>query len=65
MKALRKVAGDAQDARIRREPDARIKAIVQSWPARFDTARADAMGFARDTSFKAMVREYAESVPAR
>jgi hypothetical protein len=38
---------------------------VQSWPARFDTARADAMGFGRDTSFEAMVRDYVESLDAR
>ncbi|CAJ0695342.1 D-erythronate dehydrogenase [Ralstonia edaphis] len=61
VEALRKVAGDAPVSRIRWEPDARIKAIVQSWPARFDTARADAMGFGRDTSFEAMVRDYVDS----
>ena len=60
VEALRKVAGDAPVSRIRWEPDARIKAIVQGWPARFDTARADAMGFGRDTSFEAMVRDYVE-----
>ncbi|MGN6140814.1 MAG: D-erythronate dehydrogenase [Ralstonia sp.] len=60
VEALRKVAGDAPVSRIRWEPDARIKAIVQSWPARFNTARADAMGFGRDTSFEAMVRDYVE-----
>jgi len=65
VEALRKVAGDAPVSRIRWEPDARIKAIVQGWPARFDTARADAMGFGRDTSFETMVREYVESVQAR
>jgi len=61
VEALRKVAGDAPVSRIRWEPDARIKAIVQSWPARFDTARADALGFGRDTSFEAMVRDYVDS----
>ncbi|MGN5352253.1 D-erythronate dehydrogenase [Ralstonia sp. L16] len=60
VEALRKVAGDAPVSRIRWEPDARIKAIVQGWPARFDTARAEAMGFRRDTSFEAMVRDYVE-----
>ncbi|MDY7508119.1 MULTISPECIES: D-erythronate dehydrogenase [Ralstonia] len=60
VEALRKVAGDAPVSRIRWEPDARIKAIVQGWPARFNTARADAMGFGHDTSFEAMVRDYVE-----
>jgi nucleoside-diphosphate-sugar epimerase len=64
VEAMRKVAGDAQVARIRWEPDARIKAIVQGWPARFDTARADAMGFGRDTSFETMVRDYVDSTKA-
>jgi hypothetical protein len=28
------------------------------WPARFDTARADAMGFVRDADFETIVRDY-------
>ena len=47
--ALERAAGPEAAARIRWEPDAKIKAIVQSWPARFATARADALGFPRDT----------------
>jgi hypothetical protein len=39
-------------------------ATVQGWPARFDTARADAMGFGRDTSFETMVRDYVDSTKA-
>lgn len=57
--SLGTVAGDAAVARVRIAPDARIKAIVQSWPARFDTARARALGFAADDSFDAVVRAYA------
>ncbi len=30
------------------------------WPARFDTARADAMGFVRDGDFESIVRGYAK-----
>ena len=40
-------------------PDTRIRAIVDTWPARFATARADALGFTRDTDFGAIVRDYA------
>jgi nucleoside-diphosphate-sugar epimerase len=45
-------------ARIRIAPDARIKAIVQSWPARFDTARARALGFEADAGFDEVVAAY-------
>jgi len=33
---------------------------VQTWPARFATARADAMGFVRDGDFESIVRAYAK-----
>ncbi len=46
--ALKRVAGPKTVKRIRWEPDPKIKAIVQTWPARFDTARADSLGFSRD-----------------
>jgi nucleoside-diphosphate-sugar epimerase len=57
--SLASVGGEAARARVRMEPDARIRAIVQTWPARFDTARADAMGFVRDGDFETIVRTYA------
>jgi nucleoside-diphosphate-sugar epimerase len=58
--ALARVGGAAARARVKMEPDARIRAIVQTWPARFDTARADAMGFVRDSDFDSIVRDYAK-----
>lgn len=65
IEALRAVGGDAAVARIRFAPDARIKAIVQGWPARFDTAHAAALGFSADRDFEAVVRAYAaEHAPA-
>jgi nucleoside-diphosphate-sugar epimerase len=57
--ALRAVGGDAAVERIQWHPDERIKSIVQTWPARFDTRRADAMGFVRDADFVEIVRAYA------
>ncbi len=57
--ALEKVGGFAARARVQMRPDARIRAIVQTWPARFDTARADALGFQRDADFETIVRDYA------
>jgi len=58
--ALAKVGGEAARARVTMQPDARIQAIVRTWPARFDTARADALGFIRDGDFEAIVRDYAK-----
>jgi D-erythronate 2-dehydrogenase len=59
--ALRRAGGTEAAARIRFVPDARIKAIVQSWPARFDTARAQALGFEADAGFDDVVAAYAAS----
>jgi D-erythronate 2-dehydrogenase len=58
--ALEAVGGAAARARVRMQPDERIKAIVQSWPARFATARADALGYGRDTDIGAIVRAHLE-----
>jgi nucleoside-diphosphate-sugar epimerase len=57
--ALEAVGGAAARARVTMRPDARIRAIVDTWPARFATVRADALGFARDADFDAIVRDYA------
>jgi hypothetical protein len=40
VEALRKVAGDKVAARVEWKPDARIQAIVKTWPVRFTTERA-------------------------
>ena len=45
-------------------PDARIQGIVKTWPVRFRTDRALAMGFKADPDFDSVVRDYLESVPA-
>jgi nucleoside-diphosphate-sugar epimerase len=57
--ALEQVGGAAARARVTVQQDPRIEAIVRSWPARFDTARADAMGFVRDGDVATIVRDYA------
>ena len=56
--ALATVGGAAARGRVLMQPDPRIEAIVRTWPARFDTARADAMNFVRDDDFESVVREY-------
>lgn len=58
--ALARTGGEAARARVKMQPDPRIQAIVLGWPARFDTARADAMGFVRDADFETIVRDYAK-----
>jgi nucleoside-diphosphate-sugar epimerase len=60
IEALRAQAGDAAVARIRFEDDPRIRAIVASWPARFETARAHALGFQADPSFAEVIRAFVE-----
>jgi nucleoside-diphosphate-sugar epimerase len=61
LEALRAVGGDAAVARVKWVPDARIKAIVQSWPARFDPARARELGFHADAGIDEVVRSYAQA----
>ena len=57
--ALKRVAGPAAVGRLRWQPDERIKAIVQSWPARFETTRADRLGFRRDEGgFDRIIADY-------
>ncbi len=59
LEALREVGGADAAARVRFEPDAGIESIVGGWPARFDTRRAQALGFTGEADFAAVVRAYA------
>jgi nucleoside-diphosphate-sugar epimerase len=54
--ALRRVAGDAVAARIRRAPDPLVARIVAGWPSRFDPVRALALGFRAEASFDDIIR---------
>ncbi|KPK08294.1 MAG: NAD-dependent epimerase [Betaproteobacteria bacterium SG8_39] len=58
LEGLRRVAGDSVVRRIRFEPDARIQAIVKTWPARLKTPRAIDMGFRADPDIDAVIRDY-------
>jgi nucleoside-diphosphate-sugar epimerase len=58
IEALRRVAGDAVVARIKRVPDAAIMAMVAGWPARFDTRRALALGFRAEPGFDDIIRTH-------
>jgi nucleoside-diphosphate-sugar epimerase len=65
IEALRQAAGEQVAARVRFQPDEQIARIVRSWPARFDTARARAMGFPQDADFASILRAYmAQYAPA-
>lgn len=65
LEALREVGGEAAVARVKMQRDERIARMVATWPTHFDTARADAMGFARDADFIGIVRQYAREFAAR
>ena len=58
--ALRRVAGDEVVRRIRRQPDPTITRIVAGWPRRFDTQRADALGFEAEADFEEIIRIHVE-----
>jgi nucleoside-diphosphate-sugar epimerase len=58
--ALARVAGNEVAARVRFRPDARIQAIVRTWPVRFRTDRAVAMGFRADAEMDSVLRPYIE-----
>jgi nucleoside-diphosphate-sugar epimerase len=55
IEALRRAAGEAAVALIRREPDPVIARIVGGWPTRFEAARARELGFRADASFDAII----------
>ncbi|MBB3139738.1 D-erythronate dehydrogenase [Halomonas organivorans] len=59
---LREVAGESALARVRHEPDARIEAIVGSWPARFSNERARQLGFRSDRNFGDIVQAFLSEV---
>ena len=56
--ALQRVAGAEVAARVRWRPDARIQAIVQTWPSRFRTPRALELGFRADAGIESVIRDY-------
>jgi len=56
--ALGAVAGTAATKLITWEPDEQVSALVGSWPARFNTARASRLGLTADRDFETIVRRY-------
>ena len=58
VEAMRKVAGDAAAKRVLYKADARIQAIVKTWPVNFRTPRALKMGFKPDADVESVIRDY-------
>ena len=58
VEALRRVAGDAVAKRVVFKADARIQAIVKTWPVNFRTPRALGMGFKPDPDVETLIRDY-------
>ena len=61
--ALERVAGPAAAALIDWTPDANIRKIVKTWPARIHAARAKGLGLLPEASFEAIIRQYVEENP--
>ncbi len=58
VEAMRQVAGDAVAKRVVYKADARIQAIVKTWPVNFRTPRALKMGFKPDADVASVIRDY-------
>lgn len=58
LEGLRRVAGAPVARRVRFEADARIQAIVKTWPSRLKTPRALDMGFRADPDIDTVIRDY-------
>jgi nucleoside-diphosphate-sugar epimerase len=66
IEALRDVAGNNVVALIKPQPDAAIARIVEGWPRDFAPARATALGFVSESSFREIVDVFvAEDLPGR
>lgn len=65
VEALRRVGGDAAAKRVVYKADARIQAIVKTWPANFRTPRALEMGFKPDADVASVIRAYLEDEKIR
>ena len=63
--AMGRVAGREAVDRVKFVPDPRIQGIVKTWPVRFRTERALAMGFKPDNDFETIVRDHVDFEKAR
>ena len=63
--AVARVGGEDKLALIREEDDEALRAILYSWPPKFDNERALGLGFSRDESFDDVVRDFKEWLEKR
>ncbi len=56
--AMGAIAGPKVAGRVQWKPEALIQAIVRTWPVRFRTPRALAMGFQADADIESVIRDY-------
>lgn len=62
--SLGRLAGPEARARVALTHDARIAAIVCSWPSAFEVTRATSLGFVADRSFDDILKQYLSETPA-
>ena len=60
IEALGRVAGSDAVALITEAPDPAIAEIVAGWPTRFDTTRANSLGFVAEETYDDIIRTYIE-----
>jgi nucleoside-diphosphate-sugar epimerase len=61
--ALKDMAGDNVASLLSWANDAKVQAIVASWPSRFETHRAQALGLPADASVHSIIAAYAQAHP--
>ena len=61
MDALEKIGGKEKLGLIKEREDPTLKAILLSWPTRFDNSQALSLGFKPDDSFEQAVSDYYQS----
>lgn len=58
IQTLGRIAGREASERIRYDRDKSVEQIVASWPAQFDTAKAEALGFTESDSFEETLQTF-------
>ncbi len=58
IQTLGRIAGQEASERIRYDRDKSVEQIVASWPAQFDTAKAEALGFTESDSFEETLQTF-------
>jgi nucleoside-diphosphate-sugar epimerase len=60
VRSLEQITSSEVPKLISYEPDAFLQSIVLTWPPHFNTARANQLGFARDSSATEIIRQFME-----